>query len=92
MGVSGLAASRGLTYLRIALRGFGMVTLVSMNTVHLSQGHNSAAALGGFMISALWWSNSSSHREDVPGAAVVYGFGAALGTFTGATVARWLAG
>lgn len=66
-----------------------MVSLVSANTVHLAEGHVGAAALGGWCISTLWWSNSSKHREDVPWAGAVYGVGAALGTVTGATVARW---
>jgi hypothetical protein len=50
------------------------------------------AALGGWAISALWWQNSSKHREDAPYAGTVYGIGAALGTVTGATVARYLGG
>jgi hypothetical protein len=67
-----------------------MVTLVSANTVHLAQGHVSYAALGGWAISALWWSSSSKDREDVKGAALIYGLGAALGTVTGSTFARWI--
>ncbi len=69
-----------------------MVSLVACNTVQLATGHVGMAALGGWAISALWWQNSSKHREDVPYACAVYGIGAALGTVTGATVARWLAG
>lgn len=81
-----------MTHLRILLRGWLMVSLVSANTVHLASGHTSAAAVGGFCISCLWWSNSSKHREDVRGAGVVYGLGAALGTITGSVVARYLGG
>lgn len=67
-----------------------MVSLVACNTVQLATGHVGAAACGGLLISWLWWSNSSKHREDVPLAGFVYGIGAALGTVTGATIARWL--
>lgn len=69
-----------------------MVSLVSANTVHLATGHLGAAAAGGFFISWLWWSNSSRHREDIPGAGIAYGIGAGLGTLTGATLARYLGG
>jgi hypothetical protein len=79
-------------YARIVLRGWAMVTLVSANTVHLAQGHVGYAALGGWALSALWWQNSSKHREDVPYAGAVYGLGAALGTVTGATIARLIGG
>lgn len=79
-------------YARIAGRGWLMVSLVSANTVHLASGHLAYAAVGGWAISALWWSNSSKHREDVPYAGLVYGLGAAVGTVTGATVARLIGG
>lgn len=77
-----------ITYLRILARGWILVSLVAANTVHLASGHTSFAAIGGFAISALWWSNSSKDREQAKGAALVYGCGAALGTLTGATIAR----
>lgn len=67
-----------------------MVTLVSSNTVFLSQRELGYAAAGGFLISALWWSSSSAKRPDVAFGALVYGCGAGLGTLTGALVAHWL--
>lgn len=79
-----------MTYVRIVGRGWLMVSLVSMNTVHIASGHLEYAAIGGFAISWLWWSNSSKDREQATGAGLAYGLGAALGTLTGATVARWL--
>ena len=77
-----------LTYARIVFRGWAMVSLVSANTVHIASGHLAYAAIGGFAISWLWWANSSKDREQARGAGVAYGFGAALGTLTGATIAR----
>lgn len=79
-----------LTYARIVGRGWLMVSLVSANTVHIASGHLTYAAIGGFAISALWWSNSSKDREQAKGAGLAYGCGAALGTLTGATIARLL--
>jgi hypothetical protein len=69
-----------------------MVSLVSMQTVLLAHGSVVGAAVGGLCISVLWWSNSSKNREDVPYAGIVYGLGAAVGTVTGATVARLIGG
>jgi len=84
------ARGTAVAYVRIIIRGFLLVTLVSSNTVWLARGDLGFAAAGGFMISSLWWSNSSSTRENVPGAAYAYGFGAGLGTLTGAWIAHWI--
>lgn len=81
-----------MTYLRILGRGWLLVSLVSMNTVHLAQGHMGPAAAGGFLISWTWWQNSSKDREQAPHAGLVYGVGAGLGTLTGGTLARVLFG
>lgn len=64
-------------------RGLLQVTLVSLNVTQVAQGHYVGAFVVGGMISAVWWANSSKHREDVPGAGAVYAFGAAVGTVTG---------
>jgi hypothetical protein len=80
-----------MPYLRVMGRGFLMVTLVSLNTVHLAHGRIVLAMIGGFFISVLWWSNSSKKREDIPGAALAYGVGAMLGTGAGVVVARLIA-
>ena len=75
-------------YLSLLVRGYVMVTLVSLNTIQVAHGRHAAAVGVGFLISLTWWSNSSKKREDVRGAGVVYATGAALGTLTG----MWLGG
>ena len=65
----------------IALRGFCLVFLVATNTVQVSHEHYEGAFVVGFVISWLWWKNS--HKQDVPGAGVAYGLGAACGTVAG---------
>lgn len=72
-----------MPYVRIFMRGFTLVTLVALNTRQVSQGHYGGAFLVGGAISAVWWMNSSSKREDVRGAAVAYALGAAVGTVFG---------
>lgn len=67
-----------------------MVTLVACNTRQIAAGHISGAVVVGFLISWLWWSNSSKDRPQVPGAAISYGLGAACGTAVGYTVAGLL--
>jgi hypothetical protein len=75
-------------YIRIASRGCLMVTLVASNTVLLAHDKLLPAAIGGWAISVLWWANSSKHRPEAPYGALAYGFGAAVGTVTGAVLAR----
>lgn len=70
-------------YLSLLVRGYVMVTLVSLNTIQVAHGRHAAAVGVGFLISLTWWSNSSKKREDVRGAGVTYALGAALGTLTG---------
>lgn len=79
------------SYLHTALRGFAMVTLVSMNTRQLATGHISAAVVIGFLISLLWYQNSSKDRDNRRGAGVAYALGAAAGTWVGFTLAAWFA-
>lgn len=67
----------------LALRGWLMVTLVSLNTIQIAHGRVPSAVAVGFCISLLWWTNSSKHRHDSRWAGVVYASGAALGTLTG---------
>lgn len=78
-----------MTHLRIALRGFIIVFLTASNVVQVSHGHYSGALLGGFLISAIWWSNSHAAKVDVRGAALAYGTGAALGTISGMWLTTW---
>jgi len=77
-------------YVRIASRGCLMVTLVASNTVFVAHGNLAPAFVGGFFISALWWTNSSNHRPEAPYGWVAYGFGAAVGTVTGSVLARFV--
>ena len=78
-----------MTYLRIALRGFVIVCLMAANTVQVAGGHLIGAGVVGFAISAVWWSNSHAAKLNPPYAALAYGFGAALGTVSGAWFTTW---
>jgi hypothetical protein len=69
-----------------------MVALVACNTRQIAAGHLTGACGVGFLISWLWWSNSSKARPDVRGAGFAYGLGAACGTALGYAIAGWLAG
>ena len=78
-----------MTYLRIAMRGFVIVCITAANVIQMTERHYIGAALGGFAISAIWWSNSAAAKENPPFAAVAYGCGAALGTITGVALTTW---
>lgn len=65
------------------LRGWLMVSLVSLNSVQIIHQRYASAALVGWCISALWWTNSSRHRLESRWAGAVYAVGAATGTVTG---------
>jgi hypothetical protein len=67
-----------------------MVTLVASNTVFLSRHQLLPAAVGGFFISLMWWTNSSKHRPDLPYGGLAYAAGAAIGTVTGAVLATFV--
>jgi hypothetical protein len=67
----------------VFLRGFVLVTLVSLNTRQIAHGSYPGAFMVGGMISLVWWQNSSAKREDVRGASLAYAFGAAVGTVLG---------
>jgi hypothetical protein len=81
-----------MVHVRIFLRGLAMVTLVACNTRQIAAGHVSGAVVVGFLISWLWWSNSSKDRPQVRGASVAYGLGAAAGTAAGYFIAGLLGG
>lgn len=75
--------------IRVGLRGFWIVFLTAANVVQVSHGHYGGALLGGFLISATWWSNSHAAKDNVPGGAVAYGTGAAFGTISGMWLTTW---
>jgi hypothetical protein len=77
---------------RIALRGWWIVTLTAANVAQVAGGHYGGAFVGGFLISATWWSNSHSAKASVPYGSLAYGSGAALGTITGMALMRWFYG
>ena len=79
-------------YLQTFVRGLVQVTLVACNTRQIASGHIGGAMGVGFLISWVWWSNSSKTRPDVKGAGVTYAAGAACGTALGYFIAGWLAG
>lgn len=81
-----------MIYVRIFLRGLAMVTLVACNTRQIAAGHITGAVGVGFLISWLWWSNSSKARPEGRGAGLAYALGAACGTALGFSIAGWLAG
>jgi hypothetical protein len=70
-------------YLRLWLRGFVQVSLVACQTTQIAKGSYNGAFVIGWLISAVWWSNSSAKRDDVKGAGAVYALGAACGTIAG---------
>lgn len=86
--------------LSIAARAAVQVLLVSASSVTLSAYQHSGdpARLGvaggiGFLISWVWWSNAqTAARSTVTAARLWYALGAACGTMSGASLARWLVG
>lgn len=82
-------AIRGMTYFRIACRGFLIVFLTASNVVQVSHGHYGGALIGGCLISTLWWANSHAAKANVPSAALAYGAGAGLGTIGGMWLTAW---
>jgi len=67
-------------HVSIFFRGFLIVSLISLNTIQLSQGRWSAPLVG-FCISVVWWMNArSANRVDGVPAMLCYASGAALGT------------
>jgi hypothetical protein len=77
-----------MPYVRVFLRGFLIVACVALNTRQIAAGNYPGAFVVGAAISGLWWSNSSSKREDVPGAWAAYMLGAACGTVTGMWIGK----
>jgi hypothetical protein len=67
----------------LAFRGWLMVSLVSLNSIQIIHQRYASAAVVGFCISWLWWTNSSKHRCETRWAGTVYAMGAAAGTLTG---------
>ena len=72
-----------MSLIALFIRGWSMVSMVSLNTVQIAHGRTWRAVIVGFGISFLWWTNSSKHRSDARCAGLVYASGAALGTLTG---------
>jgi hypothetical protein len=71
-------------YAGLFCRGFGIVALTAMNVVQIARGQYLGAFCCGFGISLVWWYNARhAGRSDLPGAGLVYGFGAACGTVAG---------
>jgi hypothetical protein len=81
-----------VTLFRVYLRGLAMVTLVACNTRQIAAGHMPGAVVVGFLISWLWWSNSSKARPEGQWAGLAYATGAACGTALGYVIAGWLGG
>lgn len=79
-------------YARIFGRALILVTLVACNTRQLAAGHLGGAASVGFLISLLWWSNSSKDRPHVPYAGIAYGAGGGCGTILGFYLASLIGG
>lgn len=80
-----------LSYLRLFLRGFLIVSLTSANVVQISRGHYLGAFGVGFGISFFWWGNA--HRAahtTFRCARETYAFGAAAGTLFGMWISRLL--
>lgn len=76
-----------MIYVAIFVRSLVLVTLIACNTRQLALGHLGGAAACGFLISLVWWQNSSKDRPDVPYAAIAYALGGGCGTILG----FWLA-
>ena len=75
---------------RIAVRGYVIVGLVSANTVFLSRGIAAAACACSFCLALVWWGNAkTAARVDRPIAAVCYATGSAFGTVSGLLAAGW---
>lgn len=64
------------------------MTLVALNTRQIAAGNYPGAFMVGGTISAVWWANSSSKREDVPCAWLAYALGASFGTVMGMWLGR----
>lgn len=80
-------------YGRLFARGFLMVFLVSANTYFISHFDLVAAGVVGTTISVIWFSNArTAGRSELPGAAIVYGLGAGVGTMVGMSVAKTVLG
>lgn len=77
-----------MKYGRTFLRGFLLVTLVSMNTRQVAAGRYAGAFIIGGLISLVWWANSSAKREQFTGAGACYALGAAVGTVLGMWLGR----
>lgn len=76
----------------LVVRAFVQVAPVAASTYFVSHDRMHYATAAGFLISTLWWLNASSAARK-PGMrwALVYGTGAAMGTYCGQEFARWFA-
>jgi hypothetical protein len=78
-------------YASLWLRGFAIVFLTATNVVNITQRHWVVMFLTGGAISLVWrWNARNAVRVDSFAADVCYAFGAAVGTVSGAWVARSL--
>ena len=77
--------------LSVFLRGTLQVTPVSASTYFVSHDQLHYAVGTGFIISFLWWQNAGSAAKRIGLKwALVYASGAALGTWLGQEVAKYL--
>jgi uncharacterized protein YebE (UPF0316 family) len=82
-------SSPSAVLVNLFLRAFAMVTLVSCNTVQISQGRYAGAVLCGCLISLVWYLNVGKASNDQRWQAVLaYALGAGCGTVCG----MWIAG
>lgn len=78
-----------MSYVRLFVRGFVIVALVSLNTRHIAALHYPWACAGGFGISFVWFGNSrTAAHSELRWAREAYASGAALGTVFGMWLGR----
>jgi hypothetical protein len=79
-----------MSLLRLAARGWLIVTLTALNVTQIAAGRYVAAFLVGMAISGVWWFNSrNAAHSEATGAWFAYAFGAGLGTVTGMWLGKW---
>lgn len=78
-----------MIHLLLALRGFTIVLLTSLNVVQIAGGHYGGAFVVGGAISWVWFGNSrTAAHSQAPYARQAYALGAALGTIAGMFIGR----
>lgn len=82
-----------MTLLRVAWRGWLIVTLTATNVGAVAGMHWGLAFVGGTAISFVWWSNArNAAASSEQWAREAYAIGAGLGTVTGMLIVRVLYG